>query len=98
MFEKWQELVGFLLHPRPARVSKHHDTHEKYLVSGRACSIRREEKARDPRYLNHQASTASHLQFRVARPEVLRRAWRSRVVPTPFGVPQGVPPIEASIC
>src|SRR5437660_1018257 len=27
---------------------------------------------------------------RVARPEVLRRAWLPR--PTPFGVPQGVPP------
>jgi hypothetical protein len=28
----------------------------------------------------------------VARPEVLRRAWPSRTLLTPFGVPQGVPP------
>jgi hypothetical protein len=33
----------------------------------------------------------------VARPEVLRRAWRSLVVPTPFGVPQGVPPGIATV-
>src|SRR5262245_57802894 len=38
------------------------------------------------------ASIRARKGGRVARPEVLRRAWAWRVpTPTPFGVPQGVP-------
>ena len=43
--------------------------------------------------LHHFPNFDVNAYFWVARPEVLRRAWYTfRRTPTPFGVPQGVPP------